>query len=437
MRHTDNAPLVRAAQLTALLHDIFYAAEKMGLAGNSNSTAPPTTSGDPRPHAAPTFSIEGAVETLSNLLWNVFDRDRNRPLSVLQLKQTFLLLCQPPTAHQDRLIYEHFLLSSDHNGCVSRMRLESMVVIMSQLFGYLDPAAATELFSVEHIGELLHECFALCPGPVGLTKFQFYAVWQRRSGRMDSPSDNAPPGFEPYASVYAAVGRMAEACDVLHLGVSCAACRRTPVRGLLFRCRQCRRLALCFECFATDAKVTASSIGHGHDSGHRMDEISSSTIAAGPSRWRAFVHKMCAMFTLCPRRALNRTTGGADEADNITMETHVLEMGGIGCRGVKPEAIDVETAAGDLGGQLRAGVMDLSHPVLSSTCSSNKISGLSPLIAQLREQNALLTKLICDGGQLSGGCCGGTGEMKLDVFLRSHQSILAGVVSEMQKLQVN
>lgn len=53
---TDNAPLIRPTQLTALLHDIFYASDKMGiLQGHDN------------------FDIDRAVGQLANLFWNIFD----------------------------------------------------------------------------------------------------------------------------------------------------------------------------------------------------------------------------------------------------------------------------------------------------------------------------------------------------------------------------
>lgn len=444
LRHTDNAPLVRPDQLTALLHDIFYAADKMGLLnGSSESTATNTAPANTEaPHA---FSVDRAVETLSHLLWNVFDADRNRPLSVLQLKQTFLLLCQP--THQDRLIYEHFLLGSDHNGCVSRLRFESLVVVMSQLFRYLDPVAAAEHFAVEAISGLLHGCFALCPGPVGLNKFQFYTVWRSR---------RSPAPFEHYASVYGAIVRMAEARDVIHAGVGCVACGQTPIRGLLFRCGQCRKVTLCFGCFATAAPVLATATGvSGHESGHRMEEYSSSALtttgSAVANRWRSFMHKLCAMFTLCPAAEGKNGGSGVDD-DNVTMETHVLEMGGIGCRSEnarndakhhikqQPASLIAATDAGDLGISPTTNVMDLSagkHSQLSQASSAwSRASDerLAPIIATLRDQNARLAEWMIGQRHATGGGNGRGG--KACEFLQSHHYAVANAVLELQKIQV-
>lgn len=51
-----NAPVIRPTQLTALLHDIFYASDKMGMFQGQDN-----------------FDIDRAVGQLSNLFWNIFD----------------------------------------------------------------------------------------------------------------------------------------------------------------------------------------------------------------------------------------------------------------------------------------------------------------------------------------------------------------------------
>lgn len=56
LHQTDNAPVIRPTQLTALIHDIFYASDKMGLLqGDEN------------------FDIDRVVGQLANLFWNIFD----------------------------------------------------------------------------------------------------------------------------------------------------------------------------------------------------------------------------------------------------------------------------------------------------------------------------------------------------------------------------
>lgn len=56
LHQTDNAPVIRPTQLTALLHDIFYASDKMGLLQRQDN-----------------FDVDRAAHQLANLLWNIFD----------------------------------------------------------------------------------------------------------------------------------------------------------------------------------------------------------------------------------------------------------------------------------------------------------------------------------------------------------------------------
>lgn len=56
LQHTDNAPLLRPDQLTAILHDIFFAADKAGLISERQD-----------------FVLERAVAMVANLMWNIFD----------------------------------------------------------------------------------------------------------------------------------------------------------------------------------------------------------------------------------------------------------------------------------------------------------------------------------------------------------------------------
>lgn len=57
INQNDNAPVIKPKQLTALIHDIFYAAEKLGNFKEFSTT----------------FNLERSISTLSNFLWNIFD----------------------------------------------------------------------------------------------------------------------------------------------------------------------------------------------------------------------------------------------------------------------------------------------------------------------------------------------------------------------------
>jgi hypothetical protein len=56
------------------------------------------------------------------------------PISLLELKQTLLILCN--TQDYNQLVNEEFALAADHNRCVSRFRFEAMLKVISKLFCY-------------------------------------------------------------------------------------------------------------------------------------------------------------------------------------------------------------------------------------------------------------------------------------------------------------
>lgn len=96
-----------------------------------------------------------------------------------------------------------------------------------------------------------------CPGMIGLDEYQFTCLWQNQNIH-----------FASYANILALVHRIKEAQNILH-DVHCVACKQTPIKGIRFKCQQCRNLSLCFECFCkgyTNAK---------HEIAHRMYEMSS------------------------------------------------------------------------------------------------------------------------------------------------------------------
>lgn len=138
---------------------------------------------------------------------------------------------------------------------------------MAKIFAHLDPlpsATASSTHSRPFFAApsfpLIDDCFAQCPGLVGLNKFQFYTLWRRPPTGLAS--------FGHFANVQALVGRMAEAKTAVHVRRTCVGCDSAPIHGLCFRCQQCRKVSLCFKCF-----------GRGYASGkhrqeHRMYEIS-------------------------------------------------------------------------------------------------------------------------------------------------------------------
>lgn len=91
---------------------------------------------------------------------------------------------------------------------------------------------------------------------IGLTERQFIDLWQKQN-----------IGFSYYSNVLALVYRIKESQNIVH-EVECIKCKQSPIVGIRFKCQQCRKLSLCFECFCTGYKSSK------HDLSHRMYEIS-------------------------------------------------------------------------------------------------------------------------------------------------------------------
>lgn len=233
MNQIDSAPSIKPSQLTAVLHDVYFAAEQLGYF--AELTQQPDR--------------DALISTLAGLLWSVFDPKRCNPLSVLELKQTFLLLCE--TSNFEQVVWEHFQLTSDHNLCVSRHRLEAVLLNFSKLLSFLGEPDHLKTALVQ---EIVMECFTHYPGLVGLTEYQFSCLFRFSSK------------FSYYSNVLALSKRLRESEFVVH-SVACGACR-SPIQGLRFKCQRCRNLSLCIDCFSHGYSSKS------HNVGHKMYEIS-------------------------------------------------------------------------------------------------------------------------------------------------------------------
>lgn len=190
-----------------------------------------------------------------------------------------LIMCNTQTF--DQMILEEFLIVADHNRCVNRFRFESLLKVISKIFSFLGESAhygwhlvtdwVQQCFLQVNLVEYYHaddsKCLfshSQCPGIIGLDEYQFTCLWQNQSIH-----------FASYSNVLALVHRIKESQNILH-DVQCVACKAVPITGIRFKCQQCRRLSLCFECFCKG--YTNSR----HEISHRMYELSTivSSIAA-------------------------------------------------------------------------------------------------------------------------------------------------------------
>uniref|UniRef100_A0A182MT79 ZZ-type domain-containing protein n=1 Tax=Anopheles culicifacies TaxID=139723 RepID=A0A182MT79_9DIPT len=261
----DSAPSIKPSQLTSVVHDIYYAATRMGYFDELTV----------RPN------LEAVSGILASFFWAVFDAKRTTPVSVLELRQTFLLLCDHATHAQ--LVWEHFRLTSDHNLCVSRHRFEAMLTVLSKVLTFL---GEPDHLRASMVQQITGECFANYPGLVGLTEYQFSCLWKLSSL------------FSYYANVVSLCKRLRDTEQTTH-GMLCYGCRIT-IRGLRFKCQRCRHVSLCIECF------TSGYSNKRHNMAHKMYEISSSDADEG-SRCCAWAGKLWRWL-----KTTNNPTGGTD-----------------------------------------------------------------------------------------------------------------------------
>lgn len=173
-----------------------------------------------------------------------------------------MLLCQ--TSSYEQIIYEHFILASDHNRCVSRYRFEDLVKVMSKVLAFVESTNEPQhYYGPAMLQEVVLESFAQCPGIAGLNEFQFYDLW-----RLQNTERSDKTKFTHFANVHALLKRLNDAAELIHHNTQCVSCDAMPIQGLRFKCTDCHKFSLCFGCFST------GFVSRKHDRSHRMYEIS-------------------------------------------------------------------------------------------------------------------------------------------------------------------
>ncbi|XP_040172656.1 dystrobrevin-1 [Anopheles arabiensis] len=334
----DSAPSIKPGQLASVVHDVYFAAARMGYFDDLPA----------RPN------LDAASALLAGFLWAVFDPKRTTPVSVLELRQAFLLLCDHATHGQ--LVWEHFRLTSDHNLCVSRHRFEAMLTVLSKVLTFL---GEPDHLRPSMVQQITGECFANYPGLVGLTEYQFCCLWKLSSL------------FSYYANVVTLCKRLHDTEHITH-GMPCYGCR-APIRGLRFKCQRCRHVSLCLDCF------TAGYSSKRHSMAHKMYEISAGEGETG-SRCTAWAGKVWRWLrvtatggasgaTTCSRAAA--AGGGNDGLPSAPSTYENLEA-----KLIDTKAVDLgqseEALAGepDAGGE-RRGTAQRRESTISSTLKRN------------------------------------------------------------------
>lgn len=91
---------------------------------------------------------------------------------------------------------------------------------------------------------------------IGLSEYQFIELWQKQNIK-----------FSHYTNVLSLIHRIKESQTIVH-DAECVNCKKSPIKGIRFKCQQCKKLSLCFECFCAGYKSSK------HEMSHRMYEIS-------------------------------------------------------------------------------------------------------------------------------------------------------------------
>lgn len=244
-------------KLTDIIHDIFYASEKSGLFIDDK-----------------TFSISKAISILTNFIWNVFDPKRMHNITMMELKLTFLIICELEPANSYQYIMDaHFNIVKDHNCCITKPRFEEFVNIFGKILSYLGEPI---YFEPKVVADILKEAFVNSPGFNGISQDDFYTLWQ---SHQDSK-------FSAYTNIFLLLIRFKKSEAIIHQN-DCAGCKKFPIIGLRYKCQKCK-ISLCFDCFSKGYTSARHSLGH------RFYELS--TCERDQSAFCAFIDKFLSIF---------------------------------------------------------------------------------------------------------------------------------------------
>ncbi|CRK86272.1 CLUMA_CG000038, isoform A [Clunio marinus] len=259
---------VSPSQLTNIIHDIFFAAEKAGLYIDFKS-----------------FNLQNAVSILSNLFWNVFDQKRQQNISLMELKLLTLLLCElSPMNTYRQLIDDHFDIVKDHNNCITRSRFDEFVNIVGKFLSYLGEPI---YFERKTINEIVCEAFVNYPGINGMSQFTFTNLWTSHDSTK----------FSSYTNLFLLLIRFKKSEHIVHQ-TQCNGCHKFPIVGMRFKCQKCKGLSLCFGCFSK------GFVNQRHSLAHRMLELS--TNEKEQNKFLAFLSNFLQLFHRKPNTTISQ-----------------------------------------------------------------------------------------------------------------------------------
>ncbi|XP_030766334.1 dystrophin-like [Sitophilus oryzae] len=221
--NNENSLVLETCDLESVLSDIFFAANKR----NHTNT-----------------DIDFASELVLNLLYNTFDCFREGNIQVFSTKILVGLL-----SNCTLLDYYKYLFSicSDHNYCITRVRLKALLMKMYDIIKYLHEDVS---FGPQVVNSTVENCFQNSPGLVGITESSF-VTWL----------ESEPALLAWIPQIY----KLKFAETIMH-AVKCTTCKTKPLMGLKYSCVKCSRYIQCQRCFLT------GRISHSHKLSHSVRE---------------------------------------------------------------------------------------------------------------------------------------------------------------------
>ncbi|XP_060663681.1 dystrotelin [Drosophila nasuta] len=396
--------MVPPFQLTSLLHDIYFACEKLGHFSKT-----------------PNYQLDTASGILANFFWNIYDPQRRHSISLLEIKVTFLLLCKLYSS--EHMVGDFFQLLVDvKSQCVSRYTFEQLLLTISKLLSYLGEGKA---YGSHNLPTVMAQCFARCHhGVAGLTEQQFHNLWTQTQTR-----------FLIYGNLLALVKRIEDTEHLIHSN-PCAGCRMPHIIGIRFKCQLCRDVSLCMPCFAAAVPVAGK-----HELSHRMCEVFGED-QPRPKRWTHYLAQLCGWFAYA-----QKSQRAADEEEERRGFCNAQESGnGVGqtsgsSTATELASIPVETRSMRSNSTLRLkspsnektekAEKAAQAPTQQELCSltglaSNASERLQSIIDRVLQQNAKLETQL----QLLPS----TSSAEISDFLSAHQRFLLQIIEDMRQL---
>jgi hypothetical protein len=268
----ESSLCLESYDLEAVLFDIYFAANKQ------NQT---------------NVDADFAVELMQNFLYNIYDKERQVKLQVSSTKLALVLLSDYELPELYNFI---FTLCADHNNCVTRLRLQSLLSKLVEISIFMHEDVS---FGQHLVNSTIENCFSNSPGLVGLCESNFI-TWL----------EDAPQLFS-----WIPVLSRIKSCEMIVHSAKCATCKASPLIGLMYRCMKCSKYTQCQRCFFT------GRINNSHKLSHSMREYCTREGSSKEFTFN-FIKKLCGLMPCSIK--LNETDNGVVETKAVSSEKDFL-----------------------------------------------------------------------------------------------------------------